>query len=140
MHLSSKFRFDVSLSLNIEEGGDGDDVKAAVDADSLDYAMGTVKRVINVGGDILSLPIDGRFDYSELVPDSYDEVSDDDGPAKLVSVFCGIWTVSLGQQSFLLFLVWQNDLTHLLSPMYATTNYSKQKVHQKEHNRCQYFF
>jgi len=93
MLLSSKFGFDVSLSLNIEEGsdGDGDDIKAAVDADvnadGLDCAMGTVKRVVNVGGDTLSLPIDGRFDYSELVPDSDDAVSDDDGPAELVSVF-----------------------------------------------------
>lgn len=89
MLLSSKFGFDVSLSLNIEEGsdGDGDDIKAAVDADvnadGLDCAMGTVKRVVNVGGDTLSLPIDGRFDYSELVPDSDDAVSDDDGPAEL---------------------------------------------------------
>ena len=141
MLLSSKFGFDVSLSLNIEEGSDdnGGDIKAAVDAHvpvdagGLDCAMETVKRVVNVGGDMLSLPMDGRFDYSELVPDSDDEVSDDDGPAELVSVFyCGILSAC--------FLFWRMTSHILCHQCIAMTNYRKQKTHQKEHNRCQYFF
>jgi len=77
--LSSKFGFDVSLKLDIE------DEKKQVVKEGADCPMGAAKRLVNVGGDMLVLPSDGKFDYSSLVPDSDEGLvsEDDDGPADL---------------------------------------------------------
>jgi hypothetical protein len=83
--LSSKFGFDVSLKLDIEN-----DKGSALQ--EYQDSTGAVKRLVNVGGILMPLPRDGKFDYSSLVPDSEEGlISDDNDPADSVSariLFC----------------------------------------------------